>query len=403
MASVAATPREHPVESHSPRPASNAASTPDPSPYRRPHSARAKGVVRAFNRGILTHIGTLAAMDEDTARLEQRLASGLASGRSSQRDPLPQEPSGSSRAEWEAQQRKKEQMAKHEKLNKVRKQDEKSIKERCARNASVREQKFEEMMERMRTEDVARVEAAKMIRENEIDMENKRLDLYNKWDQQVYKAVEHKLQKWMTSGQTVEPSSARGVPGERGDPVKASLVDREDEQAFRRMADTYLQGPSIDEITSDQKVLRARARERELTETTVRTRPKMRPTLPPMYWAQQEHYASPYGYFSQGCEKERLGIGFHSARRMGRGAHQVDESDGVPTAGKTRTRFQHDCLRMLDGDLAKLGEAYEYKRPEGGSSGAPMQDHFFYPMGTKVVDAEFPLGKRCFPHLRAHG
>jgi len=85
---------------------------------------------------------------------------------------------------------------------------------------------------------------------------------------------------------------------------------------------------------------------------------------------------------------------------MGDAAHLVDESDGVPAAGKTKMRFERNLLGMLEGSAARAGHAARCRRADGASSGAPCQDHFSYEQGSAVVDEEFPVGKRCFPHLQ---
>lgn len=82
--------------------------------------------------------------------------------------------------------------------------------------------------------------------------------------------------------------------------------------------------------------------------------------------------------------------------------HQPDERDGVPTAGKTKTRFEKNQLGMLTGTIAKHGEAARYRTDFGSGCIAPCQDHYSYERGAGVVSAEFPLGKRAFPDTRAH-
>jgi len=91
----------------------------------------------------------------------------------------------------------------------------------------------------------------------------------------------------------------------------------------------------------------------------------------------------------------------HTARRMGTGVHCIDESDGISAAGKTRSRLEHNLLGMLEGTLARQGEAARYKNVQGASSGAPCQDHFHYEQGNTAVDVEFPVGKRILHHQLA--
>ena len=75
------------------------------------------------------------------------------------------------------------------------------------------------------------------------------------------------------------------------------------------------------------------------------------------------------------------------------------EVDGVAAAGKRRTRWAHNDVGILQGEVATRGETIANKNDlTGAGSGAPNQDHFTNPRGTKVVDGEFPLGKKIWAH-----
>ncbi|CAK9017768.1 Retrovirus-related Pol polyprotein from transposon TNT 1-94 [Durusdinium trenchii] len=113
--------------------------------------------------------------------------------------------------------------------------------------------------------------------------------------------------------------------------------------------------------------------------------------LPAPMWEQRQHYASNLGRFCQSCER---GGPHQSAKRMGAGVHLVDESDGIPAAGKTKTKYEKNRVGLLEGTTAREGESKNYKRPDGHSSGAPCQDHYFYERGNEAVEREMPLGKR---------
>merc|ERR1719174_1342390 len=91
------------------------------------------------------------------------------------------------------------------------------------------------------------------------------------------------------------------------------------EENFRRTADAIMQDGTMGR-RSDQ--LQDVIKQRELDEAAVRNRLTCRPMFPVPLWEQRQHYATPYGYFAQGCEK---GTGFHSARRMGEDMHRPDE------------------------------------------------------------------------------
>merc|ERR1719443_512717 len=141
-----------------------------------------------------------------------------------------------------------------------------------------------------------------------------------------------------------------------------------------------------------------------MMEEEIANRSTTRPVLPVENWGQQELFAGPYGYFAQRCERMDRGEPFHSTRRMGAGHHLPDEADGVEAAGKkkekTRIATKYHQMGMLVGDHCKVGEAYRHKMPHGGGSAAPLQDHYFYERGNDIVEREFPVGKRCFPHLK---
>ncbi|CAJ1367908.1 unnamed protein product [Effrenium voratum] len=85
---------------------------------------------------------------------------------------------------------------------------------------------------------------------------------------------------------------------------------------------------------------------------------------------------------------------------MGTGVHFIDESDGVVAAGKTKDKYERNRLGVLEGTIAKEGESKNYKRPDGHSSAAPCQDHFFYERGNEAVEREMPRGKRMYPILK---
>merc|ERR1712151_265686 len=99
--------------------------------------------------------------------------------------------------------------------------------------------------------------------------------------------------------------------------------------------------------------LRERQRLRELEDSAVSNRSTSRPTLPVEMWEQRRHLSSQFGYFAQAAEVD----GVRTARRLGTNRHLPDESDGIPVAGKSRHRFERNQIRMLEGTLAREGEA----------------------------------------------
>jgi len=302
------------------------------------------------------------------------------------------------KAEWEARQKKNEHLARHQKLLKTREQDDKTIQEKCSRMVQEREKRFQEMLGGIRQDDHLRGAATEIIQKQEMDQHNRRQDIYRKWDAQVSQRIETQLEKFMTRTPRapVDEECFREHVLPSDDPMKQLVLQQKEEDKFRRVADLVIQKP----LHSSELVgprTRDTLQEHVNREHILTTRTQCRPTLRVERWAQLEHYASPEGYFMQGIESSR---GFHSARRMGVDAHLPDESDGIPAAGKTKHRFERNRMVMLRGDLAKQGESAQFKQQHGASSCAPCQDHYLYGEGKDCVESEFPIGKRCFPHLQ---
>lgn len=336
--------------------------------------------LRELNRNILGSVASFLSNDA-TVITSQHLAS----------DALPQD-SGrrpTTRAEYEAQQRKKEHVAKHLNLLQTRKRDEKLIKEQRERSVQAREQRFEAMLDRIDKEDAVRVEAARTIRDYESERSKKKQDLYEKWDAEVSQRIEHHLARFMTK---VPPPKPAGLDREHllksDDPVKTFVRDLQAEESFHRVANAIIQGSPRQEVSEQ-------VNDRRLIAEAVANRERCRPMLPVEHWDQQHHYALPCGCFTQGYQNE----GYRTARRMGTDTHRIDESDGVTAAGKTKTKYEKNQLRMLEGNLAREGESARHKQVHGASSGAPCQDHFHFDQGIQIVDAEFPRGKRMYPLL----
>merc|ERR1711977_799146 len=111
-------------------------------------------------------------------------------------------------------------------------------------------------------------------------------------------------------------------------------------------------------------------------------------------WTRPSHALVP-GQSSQAAEA-CAGGQLRTEKRRGIGVFVPDETDGVPASGKRLTRFAKNNLGILEGELADRGETIRFKQAEGGSCGAPGQDHYRYETGLEVVDWELPLGKRIF-------
>jgi len=304
-----------------------------------------------------------------------------------------------SKKEFEARRKRQETAVKHERLTNLREQDARIMRERAARVVADREQRFEAMMDSLKSDDNMRVKAAGIIRQAEHDQMKKKFDLYQTWDNQVMRRVDAHLMEFMTDDPPEHEEGWRKELRKSDCPLKQAVRDFHGEDQFHREASSLLQDTAMDEIA--EVGLAEHVRRRDHHASLVKNRDHSRPTLPVEMWAQQHHYASRFGYFAQGSERAEHGeLGFRSARRQGVDAHLPDERDGVPLAGKSKHRHERNLLGALTGTTAKYGESYRHKASHGPGSAAPLQDHYTYEKGTAIVDHEFPIGKRCYPHMK---
>eukprot|EP00434_Breviolum_minutum_P000235 symbB.v1.2.000195.t1/scaffold21.1/size436794/14 len=201
------------------------------------------------------------------------------------------------------------------------------------------------------------------------------------------------VMKYLNSTPLKAPEHFKGRellhPGD--DPLKSLIRQANEEESFRKATEfVLLHAPH-------QGNLHEEVKRRDAIQDAVSRRENTRPMLPVPLWEQRQHYASNLGRFCQSCER---GGSHRSAKRMGEGVHFVEESDGIPAAGKTKTKYERNRLGILEGTVAKEGQSKSFKRPDGHSSGAPCQDHYFYERGHEAVDREMPLGKRLYPILK---
>lgn len=305
------------------------------------------------------------------------------------------------KAEFQKMQKQKEHAIKHEKVIALREKDEAKVRERALRSQQLRENKFQEMMKDIASNDSVRVEVAQIIQAQDMEKEQKRQNTWGKWDQEVSQRIQLQLNKYMTrrSPHEQSPRMHREELLASDDPSKRCMIEQKQEDNFRRIAETIIHGNPCGGNGS----LKERIRQREIIEAQVNNRSTTRPCLPVDQWGQAELFAGPHGYFSQRCERVDKGEPFHSNRRMGAECHLPDEADGVSAAGKkrvkTRAYTNYNHMGMLAGDHCKMGEAYKHKAHHGAGSAAPMQDHYHFEKGNAIVDSEFPVGKRCYPQL----
>lgn len=300
-----------------------------------------------------------------------------------------------SRSEYVAAQRQKEHAAKLRHIQVLRAADEQVIKERSLRLKQIRDEHCEALVEGIHAQEGLRREADAVLLREAQKQATLRQDLYDRWDAEVSQRVEYQLQRFMASEPPPCPSGFKKRPDlvAGDDPLKATLREQAAEAKFHKAATAVLTPrPDLRAMTPRERLRLEKHGEAKAQ------RGRSRPVLPIELWEQRQHYASQFGYFAQGYE--RGPGGFHTSRRMGIDVHGIDESDGVPAAGKsylrTRAGVERNRLGMLEGTLAKEGESARYKRDHGASSGAPCQDHYGYERGNAIVDAEFPTGRKAF-------
>lgn len=290
-------------------------------------------------------------------------------------------------------QKAKEFGLKLEKLHKLREQDAERIKERFAREQRLKDHQTELLVRAILSENGLKAEAGKLVEEYDSRMHDRKQALYGRWDAEVAQRVEHQVMKYLNSTPLNAPEHFKGRellhPGD--DPLKSLIRQANEEESFRKATEfVLLHAPH-------QGNLHEEVKRRDAIQDAVSRRENTRPMLPVPLWEQRQHYASNLGRFCQSCER---GGSHRSAKRMGEGVHFVEESDGIPAAGKTKTKYERNRLGILEGTVAKEGQSKSFKRPDGHSSGAPCQDHYFYERGHEAVDREMPLGKRLYPILK---
>lgn len=303
------------------------------------------------------------------------------------------------RLEFEAQRRMREHGARFLAMQEQRAEDEKLIKERCERIRQARDQRCEALIENIRLQEPLREGAREMVEAREERLTVRRQELYEVWDANVGQRVEYHLQRYMAAQPPPCPPTFRNRPNlvEGDDPLKTILREQRLEEQFHRTANSVVRSMQVQvQEATPRNGVPASRKQPLLDEASVRS--CSRPVFPIELWEQRQHYASLYGRFSQGFENGPNGV--CTSRRQGTNAFRVDESDGVPAAGKAIIKTRAGVLRnqvfMLEGTLAKEGQSARYKRDYGASSAAPCQDHYGYEVGSEVVESEFPLGRRTY-------
>jgi len=318
--------------------------------------------------------------------------------------------------------RKAELRSKFHKTEAQRERDRELIQDRLERSKSRRDERFNRMVEHVLGRDNLAYQAAVAIRERDSHQERRRRELHAAYDEAVAQPLAEQLYQFMNPPNRARQQALAGcktvdfkLPSDgpslfvevEKDPVKQTLTGKAVESQFHTRCASLL-GPRAHSAPAGDQLRPARTMPHPGEAVGMATTPvgqvagliargRSRPTLEPCHWNPAQLQGTIFGHFAQSAEH---GPGFRRVLRGGHNVHAPDETDGVEAAGKRTTRATgHKDLGILKGTLAARGEASMSKTMLGASTGAIMQDHYQYETGPRVIDLEFPKGKRCFPGL----
>lgn len=333
-----------------------------------------------------------------------------------------------------------------------RKEDQKILRERVDKFKQMREQRFERLSDSIFENEKLVMETATILRNKEVDDFRRKSSVYNDWSGSVYQPISDQLHDHLnpfnrTLRQSLVGSKSVDFNNEKKfqatcpllkDPLKRNLRAAAEEDFFHRTARTVLsrnphsmsapdllrtdpswssmpspvQGGSIDQQglrtssssttftarPSDMPFSQSRSTSTLFSPNQVRLpRGRNKPTLEPENWAQMRLQDTLYGHFAQICEQ---GPGFKCLIRAGPNVFIPDEQDGIPAAGKLRTRLGgFNDVGILKGQECSRGESIRYKDNVGSSHAAPTQDHYTFDTSTFATNLEFPPGKKVYPHM----
>eukprot|EP00746_Dinoflagellata_sp_MGD_P165070 gnl/MRDRNA2_/MRDRNA2_94134_c0_seq1.p1 gnl/MRDRNA2_/MRDRNA2_94134_c0~~gnl/MRDRNA2_/MRDRNA2_94134_c0_seq1.p1 ORF type:complete len:403 (+),score=98.06 gnl/MRDRNA2_/MRDRNA2_94134_c0_seq1:124-1332(+) len=294
--------------------------------------------------------------------------------------------------------RQAEFAAKLEKVKEQREKDVHDLHEKVEKKKQYREERFERLVDEVYNSDLVG-HTSRVLRRKDFEDYQKSNGLYRKWTENVYSKIQKQLHRHINENviRAVQPKQVGfKEPDEEksctlkmeDDPLKQELRLQSDEDNIKRQLDALARAKAVDVRMAVQD------------QGNEPNRARSRPVLEPTDWGQLRLQATGSGYMAQVAETTAtVGETFKTLRRFGHNVFVPDESDHIAAAGKRRTRWAWNDLGILKGDQAHRGEADGFKKQEGQSCGAPMQDHFQFETGTRVTDNEFPLGKKMYPHL----
>jgi len=294
-----------------------------------------------------------------------------------------------------ARRRRQQLEDKHRAMLSAREVDRQYLQERCVKESQERNARFECMLEQVADPEGLRAEAGETVRAHEEERWRAKMEMHARWETEVAQRVQTQLMAIKTGSPRAGPEGFRSQLWASDDPLKSDLRAMQGEASFHRLATSILQSPRL----GTYLVKSPRLYGGNSTGSSIIPNAHQRTHVE--CWG-AKHVASNYERFDRACAAEDAGQGFHTLKRQGPGVHRVDESDGVATAGKARTRVGVLGQGLLDDyHLAREGEAARHKTQLGASSGAPLQDHYSFDGGIAILEAESPSGgKRRFPLLQ---
>merc|ERR1719460_602142 len=273
-------------------------------------------------------------------------------------------------------------------LEAFREKNIRDVQDAVVRQRQTREAYFTQLLDHLKEMQDFNAEVSMGIREHASDQYRCAAQLCDKWHARVFEPTLDRIEEKLNGSRTprsIGLATPRGPPSgaarSRGDPVRYPLSSNAEEEHFRRIADRFLKHKPVD--LSEMQPFPSNV-----------ARYKTKPTLEPTLWDGGRINGTPYGHFARVCEAMADGAPPHSIRR--KEIVLPPEDDGVPIAGKRRTRFAYNDLGMLKGDIRDRGEAVQHKRDDGAGCAVPCQDHYTYEIGTRVTDAEYDKGKKIW-------
>lgn len=289
--------------------------------------------------------------------------------------------------------------ARWEKNEALRGHSEKKARERNAKAAQHRDERFQRLLYNITANDSLASDLATHLKEQEAMKRRMSRKLHAEWEEQVFGPLMAQANAQMNPDYRPSAKQLRHHQI-KGRHLDFSIAEEQDNRLFMRGED-----PMKREIVDV-------AREKAFTHVAthvVHGSPSRSSSMPDLL------SASPFGSLSSGASSPAMGRqslnpteyskatehvpppGYPRGRLRGASVHCPDESDGVLAAGTRHTRADgHHNKGILHGDRAR-GQANEHKMHHGAGSSAPMQDHYNFACGREITDLEIPLGKRVFP------